>query len=116
MIESLNGLCTKEITLLSDGNVQPGMPVIIKDSYTVGIPGLNGRFFGICTSVKGNYATIAISGIVTVAYTGPSLFLGYNTLASDGNGKIRLDINGDDYFLVLNIDEENSLVTILLDK
>ena len=116
MIETLNGLCTKEITLLAKEDVKPGMPVEIAERYTVGIPDNNCRFFGICTSVKGKYATVAVSGVVTVPYSGSSLTLGYNTLSSDGNGKVKVDMNGDDYFVVFDIDEENKLVTILLNK
>ena len=116
MIKNINGLCTKEITLYAKDDVKPGMAVEIQESYTVGIPGVNSRFFGVCTGINGNYATVAISGIVTVPFSGANIDLGYNTLAGDGTGKVKLDMNGDDYMVVLDIDDENKLITILLDK
>ena len=114
MIENLNGLCNVEITLLANDNVKPGSPVEIEDKYTVCVPSLNSRFMGICTSVNGKYATIVTSGIVTVPYSGSNIVLGYNTLSSDGNGKLKFDLNGDVYIPVLDMDEENGLITILL--
>ena len=116
MIENLNGLCTKEITLLASEEVKPGMPVEIIDKYTVGMAGINGRFFGVCTSVKGKYATVAISGAVTIPYSGSEIYFGYNTISSDGEGKVKFDIDGEVYYVVLDIDEDNNLITILLDK
>lgn len=116
MIKNLNGLCNKEITLLAKENVKPGMPVEVQDRYTVGMPKVNKRFMGVCTSVKGKYATIAISGVVTSPYTGSFLTIGVNTLACDGAGNIKVDENGDQYYSVLDIDETNKLVTFLLDK
>lgn len=116
MIKSLNGLNLKEITLYAEENVKPGMTVVITDKYTVGVATKNAKFFGICTDVKGGYATVAVSGIITVPFSGTDITIGYNFISADGNGNVKYDAGGSVEYLVFDIDEENNLVTISLDK
>ena len=116
MIESLNGTNLKEITLYATEGVKPGMAVGITDRYTVSVPKINKPFFGICTSVKGNFATVAVSGIITIPFSGEDIFIGYNKISADGAGYVSQDSACNNYYAVLDIDQENQLITISLDK
>ncbi len=114
MTEKLKGVNLTEITLYTEEDIKPGMAVMISDNYTATIPVSNTRFAGICTGVNGKYVTVAINGIVTVPYTDSEISIGYNTLASDGNGVVKIDFAGSFEYLVLDADAQKKLVTFML--
>ena len=114
MTEKLKGVNLTEITLYTEEDIKPGMAVMISDNYTATIPVSNTRFAGICTGVRGNYVTVAINGVVTVPYTGTDIPVGYNSLASDGNGVVKIDFGGSFEHLILDADAQKKLITFLL--
>ena len=114
MNSNLNGFNVKEITLYADGNIQPGMAVSVKENHTAAIPSANERFAGICTAVRGGYVSVALTGILTVPYSGTGISVGYNPVTADGNGYIKFNVSSSEEFLVFDIDETEHLMTILL--
>ena len=110
----LDGFNSKEITLYTEQDIQPGMAVMIAEGYKAIIPGANTRFIGICTSRKGNYITVAVSGVVTTHCSSENISVGYNCLSADGNGNLKLDNGALVETLILEIDKENNIIKILL--
>lgn len=114
MYPNLEGFNVKEVTLYKNGDIKPGMAIMITDNYTATIPTSNTRFAGICTAVRGDYISAALTGIVTVHYTGTDLVTGYNGISSDGNGNVKLDVNATTEHLILDVNKEDKLITFLL--
>ena len=114
MYPNLNGFNTKEITLYTEENVKPGMPVMLTENYSAILPAAGSRFIGICTSVRGNYISVAVTGVVTAPFTGSGLNIGYAKVSPDGNGKIKSDSTSGTEILVLEVNEYEKLVTFIL--
>lgn len=114
MNTNLNGFNVKEITLPTEQDIRVGMPVTIGAGRKAVLPNTNEPFIGICTGRKGDYVTVAVSGLITAAYTGSDLSLGYEYVSADGNGALKLDITATVSTFVFDVDTEKKLVTILL--
>lgn len=114
MNANLNGFNVKEITLYTEQDIKVGMPVTIGEGRKAVLPDENKPFMGICTGRKGDYVTVAVSGLLTVAYTGSNITLGYNLISANGNGGLKFDISTTISTFVFDIDTEKNLVTILL--
>ncbi len=114
MYPKLDGFNTKEITLYTEADIKPGMPVMLAENYSAGIPAAGSRFIGVCTSARGRYVSVALTGVVTVPYSGSGIKIGYSPLTCDGNGKLKHDANGSAEFLVFEVNEYDNLVTFLL--
>lgn len=114
MKTNLDGFNVKEITLYTEQDIQPGMTVTIDDDYKAVIPEDCMRFTGICTGRKGDYITVAVSGVMTARFSSANLSPGYNSISADGNGNLKLDGNTAIETLVLEFDKNAKLVKILL--
>jgi hypothetical protein len=114
MNTNLDGFNVKEITLYTDEDIKPGMAVMIAEEYKAIIPKANKRFIGVCTSRKGNYVTVTISGTAVTKCVSDNIEVGYNCLSGDGNGNIKIDGTTMVETLVLEIDKQSQLVKILL--
>ena len=104
MNTNLNGFNVKEITLPTEQDIRVGMPVTIGAGRKAVLPNTN----------EGDYVTVAVSGLITAAYTGSDLSLGYEYVSADGNGALKLDITATVSTFVFDVDTEKKLVTILL--
>ena len=109
-----NRFNTTEITFYTASPVKAGTPVLINsDGHAVaaekGFP-----FIGICTKVDGNYATVAVAGIVTTGFTGEIGDSGYQLISADGQGNVKLDFSSAHEYRVLAVDKEAKTVTIIL--
>jgi hypothetical protein len=58
-------------------------------------------------------AAVQVGGFAKVAYSGTTPSLGFAKLASDGNGGVAVNSNGQEY-LVMALDEANKHITIKL--
>ena len=110
----LNGLYNTEITLYTTDNIKPGMAVKFNDDKSVSPVGKFDSFIGICTASRGNYVTVAVSGIVTVPYTGTAPELGHSTISGGAEGYLIYDLDGDYKYIVLDVNEEKNLFTVIL--
>ncbi len=106
-------LVVNEITLYTEEDFTPGMPVTVGPNQTATKPAKGENFMGICTAKRGNYISVAFSGAVTVPYSG-TVVTGYSYLAADGEGKVKEDFTSSVPLFVLSVDTENNLATVLL--
>lgn len=109
----LDGFENKEITLRNNMNVAVGKAVGFKNAYTSCVPADGDHFCGVCTSKRGIYVTVLMSGFTTVSYSGTAPVVGYNKLVGDGTGKVKVDDNGR-HILVTNVDTTKQTIDIIL--
>ena len=114
MITQLDGFNINEATFYTDGDLKPGMAVDIGDGFTAIVPREGTPIVGVCTSVRGNYASVALTGVVTVPYTGSGITVGYCKLSAAANGAVKADTSSMKAYLVLEVDSYEKLITIML--
>lgn len=73
----------------------------------------DGAFEGVVMSRRGDCATVAVQGFVTVPYTGTVPPVGYQSLIANELGGVYFDASGNRY-LVVDVDETNNTVTFML--
>lgn len=110
---AFDGFDTTEATFLKDKNVAVGKAVGVGTLKRASILADDGLFCGICSAVNDLYASVILKGHARVKYSGTAPTLGYNKLASDGNGYVKVSENGR-HILVLDIDTVNQLIDIIL--
>ncbi len=103
-----------ETTLYTEADIKAGMSVELDSDGKAVIAGSNSRFIGICTKAEGNYISVALTGIVTVPYTGSAPSIGYELLSGDGNGNVKFNGGSEVDHLVLSVNTEDKLVTFML--
>lgn len=114
MTYTLNGFDTKAVTLKHDETFDVGAAVMLTDAYTVSMPASGNPFCGVCTEVRGDYATVVLGGYVKVKYTGTAPTVGYQKLSADGKGNVKADTTNGREHLVLSVDSNNSTVEFIL--
>ncbi len=109
----LNGFETTEVTLKKSTNVAAGKAVGLAANCSTMVPSAGKHFCGVCTNVRGKYASVVLKGFATVAYSGTVPVVGYNKLVADGSGNVKIDDAGR-LILVTRVDIENSVMDIIL--
>lgn len=109
----LNGFDRKEVTFNAGDGVKEGKTVNLLTKTTVGASPLDNNFFGVCALVRNGMASVVLKGYVTVSYTGTAPSLGYNKIASDGAGGIKLSDSGR-YIIVADVDAIKGTCGIVL--
>ncbi len=109
----LNGFDTKEVTLLTGKNIEAGMAITLENANKGKLPAADEHFCGVCTVERGMYLTVVLRGHTTVKYSGTDPVIGYNKLAADGNGCVKVSDNGR-LILVTDVDKVNKEIDIIL--
>lgn len=107
------GFETKELTFYKDKNVAVGKAVGAGALKKATVPAADEKFCGICSAVNDTYVSVIMKGHAVVKYTGVSPVIGYNKLAADGNGNVKVSDSGRE-ILVLDVDTANRTIEILL--
>lgn len=68
---------------------------------------------GVVVAARGNLATVAVSGFVTMPYSGTAPTLGFCPIAGAGSGKVK-KLDGAREYLVVNVDTAKKTVTFYL--
>ncbi|MBQ8502687.1 MAG: hypothetical protein IJ491_00215 [Clostridia bacterium] len=108
------GFETNEITLKKNGELEQGNAVIISDGAVAAIPADGEAFCGVCSVVRGDYASVILHGCAKTSYSGTVPTVGFNKLSSDGNGGIKLDDTNGREYLVVSVDTVNCYAEILI--
>lgn len=107
-----NGIGQVAISVYTE-DTSLGKAVSLVDSGVM-IPGESGgEFHGVCIHVKNSLGTVAVSGAVTVPYTGTAPSVGYGALVCDGSGGVMTGTSVVER-LVLHVDTDNKTVTFML--
>jgi len=70
-------------------------------------------FVGVVVAARGNLATVAVKGFVTLSYSGTAPNIGYTPIAATGVGKVK-QFEGAREYLVVNVDTSKKHVTFCL--
>lgn len=114
MSVSHNGFNENVLTFIASGNIQPGIPVKISDNNTVSPCTPADSFCGVCCGVRNGFASVQLSGIVSLPFSSAAPAPGYRLLASDGTGGIKSVATGGRSLLVVSSDSTAGTVTIML--
>ncbi len=112
MSVSFGGFNSNIATFKTAAELECGCGVKVSESNTVALCSDGDSFCGFVVNGEGGYASVQLSGVVTVPYTDAAPAVGYTMLASDGNG-IKASENGREY-LVIAVDENAKTVTFLM--
>ena len=85
----------------------------ISGSGTVSACAVGERFFGIVTKCCDGFASVAVGGFVTVAYSGAAPEVGFVKLCADGEGGVKAAAGGAE-FAVVSVDEGAGILTIII--
>ncbi len=108
-----HGFETKELTFFKDKNVAVGKALNVGTLKRAVVPAADEKFCGVCSAVNDIYASVILKGHAIVKYSGTSPVIGYNKLAADGNGYVKLSDSGRE-ILVFDVDTANRTIEILL--
>ncbi|MCI7713614.1 MAG: hypothetical protein MSK63_10080 [Clostridiales bacterium] len=94
---------------------EEGQVVKLTAGKTVGPCAAGDGFCGVVQSVSrdGEACTVALGGMVQVAYTGTAPALGWSGLSANGTGGVKADSVGHSY-LVVDVDSTGGTVTFVL--
>lgn len=101
---------------VSGENVQPGMAVTLTDNGTVGLGADGGALCGVVLGgVRGGAAAVQIGGAAKVSYSGTTApKAGWQQLALDGAGGVKIVTTGGLNCLVLTVDTDAKTAIIKL--
>ena len=110
---TLKGFNENICTFKAEGNITPGHPVSLCDSFKVIASGENHDFHGIAVNCRNGAVAVQLTGYVEVPYSGQIPGIGRIRLAADGNGNVIFSENGSSY-LVVSADETTGMLGIIL--
>jgi hypothetical protein len=115
MSVSFKGYKESLATFLAASGLLAGVPIKISANDTVDSCVVGDSFCGVATGVGRGYASVQMSGFVTLPYTGTTApSVGYGLLAGDGDGGVQVVTTGGRSMLVLQVDTVENTVGIML--
>lgn len=107
---NFNGYNENVATFVADSKLNTaGVPVKISADGTVAACASGDKFCGICVAVRDGYATVQLSGYVTVK-TSAKLALGYTKLAAGTNGAVTANENGREHLVINSTASEAGII------
>ena len=110
---SFSGFNEKSTTFICSQDVEAGKVVKVTENGTVSSCENGDDFCGVVTDVRGDCATVQLTGYIRMPYSGSAPALGYTGLAADGNGGIVASENGKVY-LVTDLDKTDNTIGFML--
>lgn len=114
MSVSFNGYKESLATFKAASGLTAGVPVKISANDTVDSCAAEDSFCGVANGVSRGYASVQMSGFVTLPYTGTAPVVGYVILAADGSGGVKVVATGGRSMLVLQVDATAKTVGVML--
>ncbi|HZK38570.1 MAG TPA: hypothetical protein VFD23_00275 [Clostridia bacterium] len=105
MSVSFNGYKESLATFKAANGLTAGVPVKMSANGTVDTCAAGDNFCGVASGVGKGYASVQMSGFITLPYTGATPpAVGYTSLAADGSGGVKVVTDGGRSLLVLEVD------------
>jgi hypothetical protein len=111
MSVSFGGFNMNTATFKTTEEITAGTPVKMTESATVAPCADGEEFIGFAVNCDGKYASVQLSGAVTVPYTSTAPEVGYTDLAA-AEGGVKSGAGRE--YLVLAVDENAATVTFLM--
>ena len=112
---SLNGYNNLSATFECESDVTAGGVVMTGDSKVKNSS--DGEdLIGICTSVRGNTATVLMQGYVEMNYTGTNPSVGYGNIVASGKTTVKVgdSFNASKKRLIVKVDSNNKIIGFIL--
>lgn len=114
MYENFYGFNKECVTLpLKSKENLIGKPVTVKDPSAISVCGENDNIFGIIVSQNKSFVTVQLSGYVEAYTSCETSLIGYKSISSDGDGKIKESETGKNVW-ILKHDLETNQIGFLL--
>lgn len=110
---SFSGFNEKSTTFICSQEVAAGKVVKVTENGTVSVCVNGDDFCGVATDVRGECATVQLTGYIRLPYSGSVPSLGYTSLVADGNGGITA-ADGAKTYLVTDIDKTDGTIGFML--
>ena len=110
---SYEGIGQNCVTLKRKNAVEAGYVCKTYTSDIIDVCGSDDTMLGVVAAVRGEYATVIISGVVTVPYSGTTPTIGACALSGDGSGKVTCNPAGTKH-RVLRVNAMDKTVTFIL--
>lgn len=114
MAISYEGIGQTVVTMMTAGQVEPGMAVALTAADTVGVGTEGALLCGVVLSAPNGMAAVQLSGLAEVGYAGTAPGVGWASLALNGSGKVKTVSSGGRSMLVLQVDQTAGTVVICL--
>ena len=113
MAVSFHGMRESYLTFLTNGTVNCGDTVKMYANDTVKTCADGDQIIGVVKSVRNGYATVQVTGTVTMGYTGNAPTVGLRMIDADGSNGASIAANGRTV-LVLSVDTTAGTFTAIL--
>ena len=113
MSYSFDGFNEGVLTFSCAEEIAPGAPVKISGNGEVTACSDGDRFCGVAVNCRNGSAGVALSGAVTLPFSGTAPTAGYVKLAAAAGGKVKTLSSGAEH-LALSVDAAAGTVTIIL--
>jgi len=111
---SFNGFGEKAATFKAAEGLTAGVPVKVSANDTAAPCAAGDKFCGVSLGVDSGYAAVQLSGFAVLPYTGTAApAVGYNALAADGSGGVKV-LEGGRSLLVVHVDTTAKTAGIVL--
>ena len=111
---SFNGFGEKAATFKAAEGLTAGVPVKVSANDTAAPCAAGDDFCGVALGVSGGYAAVQLSGFAVLPYTGATApSVGYNALAADGSGGVKV-LEGGRSLLAVNVDTTAKTVGVMM--
>ncbi len=115
MSVAFNGFNESIATFIAASGLTAGAPVKISANDTTALCAAGDSFCGVANTVGGGYASVQMGGFATLGYTGTTApAVGYNLLAGDGSGGVKVVTEGGRNMLVIRVDTAGKTVGVML--
>lgn len=102
---NFNGYGENVATFMADETVQAGAPVKMSADGTVAVCSANEPFCGICIAVRDGYASVQLSGYVTMPAK-EKIAVGYQKLAASTDNTVAVNTSGKEKLVINSTETE----------
>jgi len=113
MAISFNAIGRTDVSFADAGTAQAGKVCKVTANGTVGACAEADNFCGVVREVRAGVAAVTMAGYVELPYSGAAPAVGYQTLAADGAGGVKLATGGRN-LLVVQTDSAAKTVGVFL--
>lgn len=114
MAISFQAIGQKQVSFAAAETAKAGKVCKLSGNGTVDVCAAGENFCGLITDVRGGVAAVSMAGYVELSYSGTAPTVGYNTLAADGKGGVKVVTTGGRSLLVAAVDSTNSVAGVFL--
>ena len=111
---SYKGYKSNNITIEAGEGLKVGAPVGFDANGKAICASADAMFVGVCTAIRGVWASVQTDGYVELEYSGTAPSLGITALVAGSNSKVKADAESTYFYKVLTVDTTAKTVGFIL--